>query len=190
MSLIKRGICWILALSLVALAAGVLFSKSLLVVETNVKPAQVIIVPGGGGVERPARAVELLRKGSAPRVLLSGAGEDPAMRAKLREERIPDARILLESKSASTKENAEFTAEILRAQKITNAIIVTSWYHSRRALACFQKLAPDIHFQSAPSKPNVTSFNIPTAKDAGYAAMEYLKMVWYAVRWRIFPWDA
>ena len=190
MSFIKRCICWILAVSLVALAAGVLFAKSLLLVETNVRPAQIIIVLGGGGEERPARAVELLRKGSAPRLLLSGAGEDPSMRTKLREEKIPDARIIVESKSTSTKENAEFTVEMMRTQKITNAIIVTSWYHSRRAVACFKKLAPDLHFQSAPSKPNVTSFNIPTAKDAGYATMEYLKMVWYAVRWRIFPWEA
>src|SRR5687768_16859108 len=138
MSLIKRCIYWILAVSLVALVAGVLFAKSLLLVETNIKPAQIIIVLGGGGKERPARAVELLRKGSAPRLLLSGAGEDPSLRAKVREEKIPEARIILESKSRNTKENAEFTAEMLRTQKITNAIIVTSWYHSRRAFACFQ----------------------------------------------------
>ncbi len=190
MSPIKRFFYWVIAIFLVALVAGVVFAKSLLLVETNVKPAPIIIVLGGGGEERPARALELLRKGTAPRLLLSGAGEDPSLRAKLREEKIPDARIVLESKSASTKENAEFSAEILRTQKITNAIIVTSWYHSRRALACFHKAAPEIQFQSAPTKPTATSLNLPTAKDAGYAAIEYLKMIWYSIRWRIFPWDA
>ena len=104
MSLIKRFCYWVLAIFLVAFAAAVLFANSLLLVETNVKPAQIIIVLGGGGEERPARALELLRKGSAPRLLLSGAGEDPSMRAKLRAEKIPDARIVLESKSTSTTE--------------------------------------------------------------------------------------
>ena len=190
MSPIKRFFYWVIAIFMVALVAGVLFSKSLLLVETNVKPAQIIIVLGGGGEERPTRAIELLRKGSAPRVLLSGAGEDSSLRAKFREEKIPDAWIVFESKSTSTKENAEFSAEILRTQKITNAIIVTSWYHSRRAVACFKKLAPDIHFQSAPTQPSLTPLGIPTAKDAGYATMEYLKLVWYAIRWRIFPSEA
>jgi uncharacterized SAM-binding protein YcdF (DUF218 family) len=190
MSPIKRFCYWVIAIFLVALVAGVLFSKSLLTVETDVKRAQIIVVLGGGGEDRPTRALELLRKGVAPRLLLSGAGEDPSLRAKLREEKIPDARIVLEAKSASTKENAEFSAEILRTQKITNAIIVTSWYHSRRALACFHKAAPEIHFQSAPTKPGVTSLNLPTARDAGFATIEYLKMIWCSARWRIFPWDA
>ena len=30
-------------------------------------------------------------------------------------------------------------------------IIVTSWYHSRRALACFEHYAPDMKFYSRPS---------------------------------------
>ncbi len=190
MSFIKRCIYWILAIFLVAMVGAVIFARSLLLVETNVRPAQIVIVLGGDGEERTARAVELLRKGSAPRLLLSGAGEDPAMRAKLREQKIPDARVLLESKSTTTKENAERSVEMLRQQKITNAIIVTSWYHSRRALACFHKAAPDLHFQSAPTVPNVTPLGVPAARDAGYATLEYLKLIWYSVRWRIFPWDA
>ena len=187
-SAFKRFCYWIVALSLVALVVGVIFAKALLLVETRIRPAQVIILLGGGPDNRPARALELLRAGSAPRVLLSGSGEAQAALAKLREARIPDARIILESKSTSTRENAEFTVPILRARKITNAIVVTSWYHSRRALACFHHAAPEIHFQSAPVQPHLTPYGIPTARDAGYAAMEYLKMAWYAVRWRIFPW--
>ena len=188
MSGLKRFCYWVIALFLVALVLGVIFAKSILTVESAVRPAQIVVVLGGGGEDRTLRAVELLRKGSAPRMLLSGAGEDPSMRAKLREEKIPDARLVLENKSTSTKENAEFSVEMLREQKITNAIIATSWYHSRRAMASFRKAAPEIHFQSAPTKPSLTPLGIPTARDAGHATVEYLKIIWYAARWQIFPW--
>jgi uncharacterized SAM-binding protein YcdF (DUF218 family) len=190
MSGLKRFRYWLLALFLLAFAAAVLLAKSILLVESSsIRPAQIVVILGSGEEEPAARALELLRKGSAPRLLISGV-ENQSLRARLREAKIPDARIVLESKSTSTKEHAEFTAELLRTQKITNAIVVTSWFRSRRALACFHKAAPEIHFQSAPSKPNVTQFGIPTPKDAAYAAAEYLKIIWYAARWQIFPWDA
>jgi len=189
-SCFKRFCYWIVALSLVALVAGVIFARPLLFVETKIRPAQVIIILGGGSKVRVGRALELLRAGSAPRVLLSGDDEQSSAMARLRKAKVLDTRIILESKSTSTKENAEFTVKILRAQKLTNVIVVTSWYHSRRALACFHRAAPEIHFQSAPPQPKLTPYGIPTARDAGFAAMEYLKMAWYALRWQIFPWDA
>jgi uncharacterized SAM-binding protein YcdF (DUF218 family) len=40
---------------------------------------------------------------------------------------------------------------LLRQMGAKRVIIVTSWYHSRRALACFEHYAPDIKFYSRPS---------------------------------------
>ena len=191
MSLLKRSCAWLLALALVALVVAVLCARPLLCVETSpkVKPAPVIIVLGGESGERTDRALELMRAGSAPKILFSGAGSEPLAKTKLREAKISETRLLLESKSTSTYENARFTVAFLREQKITNAILVTSWYHSRRALACFHHAAPEMHFQSAPTAPSVTDYGIPTARDAGFACLEYFKMIYYAARWQILPWN-
>lgn len=191
MSFLKRSCAWLLALTLVALVAAVLCARPLLFIETSSKPkpAPVLIVLGGESGERTDRALELMRAGSAPKILFSGAGSEQTAKAKLREAKISETRLILESKSNSTYENAQFTAARLRDLKITNAILVTSWYHSRRALACFHAAAPEIHFQSAPTPPSVTDYGIPTARDAGFACLEYFKMIYYAARWQILPWQ-
>ena len=184
MSLLKRSLAWLLALALVALVVAVLCARPLLYVQTRpkVKPAPVLIVLGGESGERTDRALELMRAGSAPQILFSGAGSEPLAKTKLREAKISETRLLLESKSTSTFENAQFTAARLRELKITNAILVTSWYHSRRALSSFRKYAPEIEFLSAP---------VPRTKpwkfERGYIASEYLKTVAYALRYGIWP---
>ena len=191
LSLLKRFLAWLFALALVALVVAVLGARPFLFIETSPKPkpASVLIVLGGESGERTDRALELMRAGAAPKILVSGAGEEAQAKNKLRAAKISEARLILESKSTSTRENALFTVALLREQKITNAILVTSWYHSRRALACFHQAAPEIHFQSAPLPPSVTDYGIPTARDAGFACLEYFKMIYYAARWRIVPWN-
>ena len=190
-SLLKRSCAWLLALALVALVVAVLCARPLLFIETSSKPkpAPVIVVLGGESGERTDRALELMRAGAAPKILISGAGSEQLAKTKLRAAKVSETRLLLETKSTSTRENALFTVALLREQKITNAILVTSWYHSRRALACFHHAAPEIHFQSAPLPPSVTGYGIPTAHDAGFACLEYFKMIYYAARWQILPWQ-
>ena len=51
----------------------------------------------------------------------------------------------------TTRENALLSIPLLRSHDDTRVIIVTSWYHSRRALNCFRHYAPDLHFYSRPS---------------------------------------
>ena len=191
MNLLKRSLAWLLALALVALVVAVLCARPLLCLETGSKPkpAPVLIVLGGESGERTDHALELMRSGSAPKILFSGAGEAQFVKTRLREAKISETRLILETNSTSTYENARFTVALLRELKITNAIVVTSWYHSRRALACFHHAAPEIRFQSAPTPPTVTDYGLPTARAAGFACLEYFKMIYYAARWQILPWQ-
>jgi uncharacterized SAM-binding protein YcdF (DUF218 family) len=64
---------------------------------------------------------------------------------------VPEKVIMLECGSHTTRENAEFSIPLLRQIGAHRVIIVTSWYHSRRALMCFEHYAPDIKFYSRPS---------------------------------------
>ena len=113
--------------------------------------ADVIVVLGGGLHERPLRAVELYKQHAAPRIILTGAGDDEINRHILLANGVPSGAIEVENKSLTTQQNALFTIKLLRAEKVHSVILVTSWYHSRRALKTFEHYAPELKFYSRPS---------------------------------------
>lgn len=123
--------------------------------------AQAIVVLGGGmsppGAGRPWpdlsaaadrvwHASRLFHAGKAPIVLMSG-GADPAispvseaqsMRDFIVDLGVPNAAVLLEASSRNSRENAQFTAVLLRQRQIDRVLLVTSALHMRRALAHFR----------------------------------------------------
>jgi uncharacterized SAM-binding protein YcdF (DUF218 family) len=127
------------------------YPEKFLCVDSGRVSADVIIVPGGGSHERPLRAADLFKQRAAPRIILTGIGDEQINRRLLLEAGVPDGVIQIEGKSTTTRENAEFTIKLLRAEKIHSAILVTSWYHSRRALKTFEHYAPDLKFYSRPA---------------------------------------
>ena len=52
---------------------------------------------------------------------------------------VPDEKILLETKSVNTTQNANFSAEILRQKNFTRPILVTSAFHMKRAVLNFSR---------------------------------------------------
>lgn len=139
-----------LPLALLVLAAF-LFPRQVLVIDDGRLQADAIVLLGGGSGERPARAAELFRSGVAPRILVSGAGDAPGNRLLLMHRGVPASAIQLEPDSRTTRENAQFSIPLLRAAGAKRVVLVTSWYHSRRALKCFRHYGPDIAFFSCPS---------------------------------------
>ncbi len=142
------------ALFLLAVAAVLLAyfnPQKFLCVDSGNVSADVMVVLGGGAHERPERAAELFKLHAAPRILVSGAGDAGFNRRILIANGVPASAIEIEDKSLTTRENAEFSIKRLRAEKVRSAIVVTSWYHSRRALATFEHYAPEIKFYSRPS---------------------------------------
>jgi hypothetical protein len=93
----------------------------------------------------------LFKQGVAPKILVSGFGDDVSNEHLLVRFGVPKADIIVEPKSRTTRQNAEFSIPLLHALGAKRVIIVTSWYHSRRALMCFEHYAPDIQFYSRPS---------------------------------------
>jgi len=147
----RAAISVILVMTLVAVVAYFYPEKFLCVDSGPVASADVIILLGGGNHERPARAAELFQQHVAPRIIHTGEGDDDINRRLLLEAGVPARAIEIENKSTTTHENAEFTAKLLRAEKVRSAVLVTSWYHSRRALATFEHYAPEIKFYSRPT---------------------------------------
>jgi uncharacterized SAM-binding protein YcdF (DUF218 family) len=177
----------ILVALVVLFAAGLLlFPQAILCVDSGPVKADVIIVLGGGAHERPEYAARLFLDHAAPRILISGAGDDEINRRILVRAGVPAGDITVENKSKTTRENALFCAPILQAEKVHSAIIVTSWYHSRRALKTFEHLAPGIKFYSRPSyfKYKYTQWGRDFSRRVYW---EYIKLPGYWMAYGVWP---
>lgn len=185
---------WLLRTSFVAvvlliltIVAAIFFPQQVLCVDSGAVKAEAIIVLGGGSGERPERAAELFKEHDAPRIILSGLGDDEINRRLLLKSGVPANVIQLEDKSRTTRENAEFTVKLLRAEKIHSAIIVTSWYHARRALKCFEHFAPEMKFYSRPSYFAFARADWTRKGIARSMRWEYVKLPGYWICYGICP---
>jgi uncharacterized SAM-binding protein YcdF (DUF218 family) len=162
------------------------FPRTFLCVDSGPVRADVIIILGGGSHERPVRAVELFGQQAAPRILISGAGDYYINRHILLTNGIPAAKIGVEDQSKTTRENAELCYKILHTENVRSAIIVTSWYHSRRALKTFEHFAPGIKFYSRPSYFGLNHSH--WSRDYSKRVyLEYLKLPGYWVGYGVWP---
>jgi uncharacterized SAM-binding protein YcdF (DUF218 family) len=167
--------------------APCLFPRQVLTVDSGPVKADVLVVLGGAGTERPARAAELFRQGDAPRILVSGNGDSKGIKQFLEMAGVPSAAIVLESRSRTTRENAELSIPLLRQMGAHRVIIVTSWFHSRRALACFEHYAPDLKFYSRPSYLGYAEARWNQKGIGGDFKAEYVKLLGYWVRYGVCP---
>jgi len=174
---------------LLLLTAGALwfFPQQVLTVDSGPVNADVIVVLGGGSTERPQRAAELFKAGEAPVVICSGLGDCESNRRVLVQGGVPRPVIQLECDSRNTSENARLSIPLLRQLGARRVIIVTTWYHSRRALNCFEHYAPDLTFYSRPSYFAAARADWKPQGVAGYVRLEYLKNLGYLVRYGVWP---
>jgi uncharacterized SAM-binding protein YcdF (DUF218 family) len=152
------------------------------------KPADVIVILSGDETERVEYGVKLFKEGWArkDKMILSGG---PAVWkhtwASLMQEHalylgVPRKAIILEDKSRSTEENAQFTKVILKRYGYASFILVTSPYHSKRAFKIFKKImGEEIKIISAPSEESWFRFDDwwKREKDRKAVLSEYSKFL-------------
>jgi uncharacterized SAM-binding protein YcdF (DUF218 family) len=115
--------------------------------ETNIEPADIILIPGASQPQLMERAAELFHNGMAPYILPSG-GSTPYVASTewefLRDVGVrlgvPNDAIFREDKATNTFENARYSWEVLQKENINprKAILVCKSYHARRALLTYQ----------------------------------------------------
>lgn len=154
----------------------------LLAVHSKPARADIIVVLGGDGPSRAARAAALFRLHLAPKVLVSGDGDCTFVARRMIELGVDPAAVSLECQSGSTAENALFSAPILTAMNVQRAIIVTSWFHSRRAVQTFEAALPSVEWLSLPTDPPASVGRIALSKQGLQIVKEYPKSVVYALR--------
>jgi uncharacterized SAM-binding protein YcdF (DUF218 family) len=182
---------WFLIATLAGLAflppGALYFSELILCVDNGNVPGDVMVVLGGDIGNRSARTLELYERGHAGKILISGRGDCEEIYAFLAGKGIPKSAIQMEPNSRSTKENAEFSVRMLREFKVKRAIVVTSWFHSRRALHCFRHYAPEIEFTASPTLIDRPKSHWPNQYERVWVLSEYVKLLGYWVRYGVRP---
>jgi uncharacterized SAM-binding protein YcdF (DUF218 family) len=105
-------------------------------------------------IDRLIVTYQILREGHAKKVLISGGAatldgsgprEADILAQQLRDWGIDPGRIVEERESRNTRENAAASARVIAAEGWGRILLVTSAFHMRRALGCFEQvgLHPD-----------------------------------------------
>ena len=133
------------------------FLAERLIIEKKMERADVILVLGGSAtfIERTQKAAELYKQGVAPKILLSDEGTrggwnrtekrnipfvEMAQR-RLVEQGVPLESIeILQPQVTGTIYEAEVLRKKVEDSNLKSVLLVTSAYHSRRALWIFQKV--------------------------------------------------
>jgi uncharacterized SAM-binding protein YcdF (DUF218 family) len=92
--------------------------------------------PAGPG-ERVVAGIELAKRFPDAKLVFTGGGEPNPVAAMTRLG-IAQSRIVVESRSRNTAENASFTARLMGPKPGERWILVTSAYHMPRAMSCFR----------------------------------------------------
>ncbi|MFA7274109.1 MAG: YdcF family protein [Crocinitomicaceae bacterium] len=100
--------------------------------------------------DRIWQTLDLYHKGKIRKILITGDSgqisdrglhEAEQLAEVIRKWGIPAKDIIVESKSQNTNENAEFTTDLLKKSfpELKSILLISSSFHMRRALACFEK---------------------------------------------------
>lgn len=180
---------WFLVLALILGLVAWYYPEKFLTVDDGSVTADVLIVVGGGSSqhERAVKAAQLFKQHAAPRIIVTGEGDDQINRHILIANGVPDRCIEVESKSTTTRENALFTGKLLRTEKVRTAIVVTSWYHARRAEMTFAHFVPDVKFFSRPSYYGFDREDWKKSNVNKRMRLEFLKLPGYWIRYGVNP---
>ncbi len=182
----------VLLLILVALASQ---AGRLLVVDAPQRSDAIIVLAGETSV-RPARAVELLRQGMAPRIFLDVEARDVIYDQPLTEVALRYVKALPEREriavcpitALSTFAESDDVDRCLQPLGVHSVLIVTSASHTRRALRIFRHRLPQYQFTAAAAQ-DPSHFGIFWWTDREWAKTtldEWVKLAWWEVvdRWR------
>ena len=158
------GLLSALAVAAVVTVGSLVALGHYLAVEDPLQRADAIVAISGDTGPRTQTAVQLWRDGLAPLIIFAGASLDPLsapsgelMKREAVRLGVPADRVLVEPSSETTEQNARQVGDLMSANAIKSAILVTSPYHQRRA---------SIHFERQLAGTNITLRNYPARDPA------------------------
>jgi uncharacterized SAM-binding protein YcdF (DUF218 family) len=170
-------------ISVVGLLVGV--GHWLEVTDPLAKVDAIVAISGDTGA-RANTAIALWKQGYAPLLIFSGGSSDPEsvasaelMKRTAVAAGVPANAILVEGESATTEENAQRVAELMRSRALRSAILVTSPYHQRRAAMLFEReFDGSLTFRNHPAADPVWDPNLwwTTDRSRNLALVELAKL--------------
>ena len=178
-------------LFLVALVA----TSGRLLVVNQPRKSDVMVVLAGETDRRPARGLELLDQGFAPRLILDVPAQDRLYQwneleiAQKYVAGLPNAGsiTICPIYGHSTRDEAQDVSRCLQGVNARSVLVVTSDYHTRRALSIFSRLSPADYSVAAVFDDR--EFGVHWWQHREWAKMnfdEWLKLTWWELvdRWR------
>jgi len=159
------------------------------------RKSDVMVVLAGETDRRPARGLELLEQGYAPRLIL-----DVPAKAKIYQwnqleiarkfvEGLPQANAISVCPiyGHSTRDEVQDVARCLQGATAHSILLVSSDYHTRRALSIFERALPADY--SVAAAFDASSFGAEWWRHREWAKVnfeEWLKLIWWELidRWR------
>ena len=181
---------------LIALALFLFSTSGHFLIVNRPQHADAIVVLAGETDRRPALGLQLLQQGYAPRMVL-----DVPANAKIYDEtmlqisqqyvrELPQAQsvIICPIYGLSTKAESQDVSQCLRTLGVHSVLVVTSDYHTRRALSTFRHELPGMQISVA-AATDPQQFGGAWWQHRQWAKLnfdEWLRLVWWHVvdRWR------
>ena len=151
--------------------------------------ADAIAVHGGNPL-RTDYALELYRRGLAPELWQTGYARTQSVFLETIEHERPQQAFHFLTTTSTWSDGTQIAATI-RSRKLHSVIIVTDWWHSRRALCSTEQQLQGydvaISFESSPSPAGPSNW-WRNAEIRGDVSSELVKMVFYTLRYGMRPW--
>jgi uncharacterized SAM-binding protein YcdF (DUF218 family) len=178
------------------LSALLLLGSGRFLVLNQPRKSDVIVVLAGETERRPARALELLDQGYAPRLILDVPGQariyqwsQPEL-AQEYVQSLPQASAMMicPINGLSTKGEARDVGRCLEKIETRSVLLVTSDYHTRRALSIFSRVLPQYQYSIAAAY-DPREFGVRWWQHREWAKVEldeWIRLVWWEAvdRWR------
>jgi len=149
--------------------------------QTLTKADAIVVLTGGKG--RAREGLNLLRKGSAGILIISGVNKDAGLDSIFLNQISGPERgsIILEKNSRSTFENALEVRKLMEARGLKSMVLITSVYHMKRAVYIFKQVMP-AYISIGPYSVKSPSFDekrLWVGRSLVIFAVEFLKYYWY-----------
>ena len=187
---------WIAAIAITALLFGFASLAGRVLVVDAPERSEVILVLAGETDRRPVRALELLSQGYGKRLII----DVPAEARIYQWSQVELAHRYVESlehherisvcpiEGLSTRDESRDAEKCIKSQGGSRVLLVTSDFHTRRALSVFRKEIPSISFSVAAAHDDV-QFGTRWWQHREWAKTcfwEWLRFIWWNAvdRWR------
>ena len=188
---------WFVAFaSVVGLSVGLAAGAGNFLLVDAPRPSDVILVLAGETDRRPRRALELLAQGYGRRVVIdvpAGAKVYEFSQVELAQKYIGDlpqasSVSVCPTEGLSTKDESKDVEKCLAGEPVRSVLIVTSDFHTRRALDIFRRELPGRDY-SAVAVRDDTQFGTRWWRHRQWAKTlvdEWMRLIWWKVvdQWR------